>query len=160
MNYFIIVRGPLGIGKTTISKKLTSILNAKYVAIDSVLMKHGLDKIDNGHIPLSNFIRADNIILPELGKKRIVIFDGCFYHKEHIDHIIQILQCPHIVFSLKAPLEVCIERDRNRKKTYGKDAVEAVYHLVSRFDYGINIDLSGSIDQGIKEIITKLPRNY
>jgi tRNA uridine 5-carbamoylmethylation protein Kti12 len=164
MSYFIIIRGPLGIGKSTIAKRLAKILKAEYVPVDLVLEKHGLDEVDEnaGCIPASNFIRADDFILPSLEKKlkdgKKIIFDACFYHKGHIEHIVQHLPYPHYVFSLKAPLEVCIERDHNRKKTHGKDAAAVVYQLVSRFDYGIVIDVSGkNIDQSVKEILSHLP---
>jgi predicted kinase len=164
MSYFIIIRGPLGIGKSTIAKRISNILKAEYVPIDLVLEKHGLDKTDKnaGCIPASNFIKADDLILPELEEKlkrgKKVVFDACFYHKEHIEHLIQQLQYPHYVFSLKAPLDVCIERDSKRKKTHGKDAAAAVYYLVSRFDYGIAIEVGGkNINQSVKEIISHLP---
>jgi shikimate kinase len=34
MEYFVIIRGPLGVGKTTIAKRLAKQLNAKYISID------------------------------------------------------------------------------------------------------------------------------
>ncbi|MBN1169486.1 AAA family ATPase [Candidatus Micrarchaeota archaeon] len=164
MNYFIIIRGPLGVGKSSIAKRLSKILEAEYVPIDLVLEKLGLDKVekDVGCIPAANFIMADDHILPTLEKKlregKAVIFDACFYHKEHIEHLIQHLPYPHYVFSLKAPLEVCIKRDYKRNKTHGNDAAAAVYQLVSRFDYGIVIDVSSkNINQTIKEILSYLP---
>jgi shikimate kinase len=165
MSYYIIIRGPLGIGKSTVAKKLSEILNAKYIDIDSILKKKGLDKVDKDMecIPAKNFIKADEIILPKikenLNKGKIVIFDACFYHKDHIEHIIQNLSYPHYIFTLKAPLEVCIERDSKRKKTHGKDAATAVHYLVSKFDYGTMIDISKkSIDQAVQEILSYLPK--
>lgn len=165
MSYYIIIRGPLGIGKSTIAKRLSEILDAKYIDIDSILKKQGLDKVDKnaGCIPTKNFIKVDEIIFPEikekLNKGKIVIFDACFYHKEHIEHIIQNLLYPHYIFTLKAPLEVCIERDSKRKKTHGKDAATAVHYLVSKFDYGTTIDISKKgIEQAVQEILSYLPK--
>ena len=163
MGYFIIIRGPLGVGKSSIAKKLSRILRAEYVPVDLVLEKYGLDKISGGCIPLASFIKADDLILPEIGKKlesgRIAVFDGCFYHKRHIKHLVRRLPYTHYVFSLKAPLEVCIKRDSRRKKGYGKAAATAVYGLVSKFDYGIAIDASGkSTARCVNEILSRLPR--
>jgi len=165
MSYYIIIRGPLGIGKSTIAQGLAKILHAEYVPIDSILEKHSLDAIDKGAkcIPARNFIKADEIILPSIKEKlkigKKVIFDACFYHKEHIEHIIKNLPYPHYVFTLKAPLEVCIKRDSKRKKTHGKDAATAVHHLVSRFDYGIVIDTNKkNLKQTIEEILSHLPK--
>jgi len=87
-----------------------------------------------------------------------VVFDGNFYWKSQIDDLIKRLDFPHYVFTLKAPLSVCIKRDINREKTHGKDAVEAVYKKSTEFDYGIIINNGNkNIKRTIKEIITYLP---
>lgn len=165
MGYYTIIRGPLGIGKSTIAKRLAKILNAKYISIDLILEEYGLDKVevDAECIPAKNFIKADEIIIPgiseSLKKGKKVVFDACFYHKQHIEHLIQKLHYPHYIFTLKAPLETCIKRDENRKKTHGKEATKAVYKLVSRFDYGILINTDNkAINNIVKEILSYLPR--
>jgi predicted kinase len=163
MAFFIIIRGPLGVGKSTIAQHLAESLDAEYVPMDFVLEEHGLDKMDKdaGCIPLASFIKADEIILPRINEKlaegKNVIFDACFYHKEHIEHLAESLPYVHYVFTLKAPLAVCIERDNGRKKKHGKEAAAAVHRLVSRFDYGIIIETEGkSVDQTLKNILTHL----
>ena len=84
MTYYIIIRGPLGCGKSTIAKKLSKILNAKYIAVDRVLDKHKLtgDKED-GYISQKSFIKANEITASKarkiLDEDKIVIFDGNFY---------------------------------------------------------------------------------
>ena len=95
--YFIIIRGPLGVGKTTVSKKLVQILNADYISIDEVLEKRGLDKMDEkeGTIPAKNFIAANEFVLDKVKKTissgKIVIFDGCFHQREQLDHLLRYL---------------------------------------------------------------------
>lgn len=162
MGYFIIIRGPLGCGKSTISKRLAKILNAEYVSVDEVLAKHGLDKVDPDAecIPAENFIKANEVVLPEakrhLSNGKVVIFDACFYHKEPIEHLIKNLPYQNYVFTLKAPVDVCIARDRARDKTHGEDAARAVHSLVSRFDYGTVIDITKPLDEVIKSILSKM----
>lgn len=164
MSYFIIVRGPLGSGKSTLSEKLAKKLDTKLIAIDEVLKNLDLDEIDEkeGCIPAKNFIKASESVLPEvkeqLQKGKIVIFDACFYHKEVIEHLIQKLTFPHHIFTLKAPLELCIKRDNERNKSYGEGAACAVHSLVSRFDYGNNIDVTGSIEDSLNSILSYLPK--
>ncbi len=70
MSYYIIIRGPLGSGKSTLSAKLAHKLDAKHVHMDEVLEKHGLDKMppDAPCIPAENFIKANEIVLPEVKK--------------------------------------------------------------------------------------------
>jgi predicted kinase len=166
MSYYILIRGPLGVGKSTIAKKLANKLEGYYILMDDVLAKHGLDKVPPQAkcIPVENFIKADKLILPEarnyLQRGKVVVFDACFYHKTHIEHILQNLDFPHYAFTLKAPLKVCIGRDCKRNKVYGKEAAAAVHNLVSRFDYGIVIDTSKlSIAQTVKKILSHLPES-
>jgi len=161
MCYFIIIRGPLGIGKTTIATRLAKILKAEYVPFDLLLEKYKLDQVPPSEpcIPAANFIKVDNIILPKIKKllkKKIVIFDGCFYHKKHIQHLIKNLKFPHHVFTLKAPVSVCVSRDLQRNKTLGKDSAKAVHWLCSKFDYGIVIKNNKTINETVKEIISYL----
>lgn len=166
MTYFIIMRGPLGVGKSAISEKLAKILGAEHISLDKVLEKHHLDKCDEalGCISPQNFIKADELIVPYvesvLKKGKIVIFDGCFYHREQIDNLLaKLKEYRNYAFTLKAPLDVCIQRDAGRKRVYGDGAAAAVHSLVSRFDYGALIDTSGkTIEATIKEILTHLPR--
>ena len=164
MCYYIIIRGPLGVGKSTIARRLAKLLSAKYISMDLVLEKHGLDKVSHYEecIPVKNFIKANNIMLPEAKAKlnagKIVVFDGCFYHRKQIQHILGSLSSLHYVFTLKAPLKVCIARDSKRKKSLGKGAAAAVHHLVSRFNYGVVIDTNKkNASQTIKEILAYLP---
>jgi len=48
MSYFIIIRGPAGVGKTTIAKKLAARLGETYISFDKIMREKGLDKIE-GH---------------------------------------------------------------------------------------------------------------
>ena len=156
MSKLIIIRGPLGIGKTTIAKKLAEELSAKYISIDKILEESGLDKEDNNFTP-DDFIKANKIVLPSikenLQKGKIIILDGCFYFKEQIEHLEKNLPFKSYIFTLKAPIEVCIERDKKRKKVYGEKEAREVYKLVSKFDCGIIINTENmSVNQVIKEI--------
>jgi adenylate kinase family enzyme len=161
MSFFIILRGPLGIGKTTIAEKLSKKLKAKHISIDKILEENNLDREDNNFIP-EDFIKADNIILADVKKDlsngKIVIFDGCFYFKEQIEHLEKSLKpFKGFIFNLKSPLETCIIRDSKRKRVYGEQAAREVYELVSKFDYGIKIDTEGkTANSVVKEILDKL----
>ena len=163
MSYYIIIRGPLGIGKSTVAKSLAKFLNGKYSSIDDVLAENGLDKIDKneGSIPVKNFIKGNEIVIPKIKQSldngKVVIIDGNFYHQEQIIHLENNLPFKHYVFTLKATLEVCIKRDAERKNSYGEDAATAVYNLVSAFDYGIIINTENkTVQQTIKEMVTFL----
>ncbi|EKE05212.1 MAG: hypothetical protein ACD_19C00397G0003 [uncultured bacterium] len=162
MSYYIIVRGPLGCGKSTISDKLSKAFNAEHISVDRILDDHGLteDKED-GYISQASFKQANEIIAPKakqlLKNGKPIIFDGNFYWKSQVDDLIEKLDYPHYVFTLKIPLEICIERDQSRNKTHGRDAVEAVYKKSTEFEYGTLIDATGSIDETIEKILSYIP---
>jgi tRNA uridine 5-carbamoylmethylation protein Kti12 len=162
MAYYIIIRGPLGVGKSTIAQALTKRLRASYISVDDVLAENGLDVRGNRPcIPAENFIKADHIVLAAakaaLKNGKIVIFDGCFYHKEQIDDLERNLSGKHFVLTLKAPLELCVKRDSKREKPCGEAAAKAVHALVSRFDYGIIMDTKGkTAGQCVEEMLSHL----
>ncbi len=164
MIYYIIIRGPLGSGKTTIAKQLAKSIDAQYIAIDRVLDKHGLtQEHEDGYISQNSFLKANEIVLPKarklLEKGKTVIFDGNFYWKSQIEDLIQKLDFPHYVFTLKAPLQICIGRDSKRKKPHGMDAAAAVYEKSTSFDYGTSIDVTKPLSVIIDEMISCLGNN-
>lgn len=164
MSYFIITRGALGSGKTSTAKELAHVLGAEYIGIDDILQEQNLDAIDpdQGCIPSEQFIKANTAILPRarewLGNGKIVIFDGCFYHPEAINHLVQNLPYPRYIFTLRVPMELCVERDSQRANAYGEVATRAVHQLVSKFDEGIVIDGNGTIADVIEKILLHLSK--
>lgn len=161
MSYYIIIRGPLGCGKSTVTRKLAEKLKAEYFEVDRVLDEYDLEKdIEDGYISQKSFINANEIISAQakdfLEKGKRVVFDGNFYWRSQVDDLIKRLDFPGYVFALKAPLEVCIERDRGREKTHGEDAARAVYKKSTEFDYGAVIDLTKSLNEVVEDIISHL----
>ena len=162
MKYYIIIRGPLGCGKSTISEKLAKKLNAKHIVYDRILDKYNLtgDK-EEGMISRKSFLKANKIAVIEakkiLDRDKPVIFDGNFYWREQINNLIKNLKYKYYVFTLKADLKVCIGRDSKRSKVYGKYAAEAVYNAVAKFEYGMIIDNnSKTVNEVVREIISYL----
>lgn len=163
MSYLVIIRGPLGCGKTTVAKKLASRIKGKYFSVDKILKKYKLGyDVEDGNISQKSFLKTNEILSPEakkfLDKNKPVIFDGNFYWRSHIEDLIQKLKVPYYIFTLHAPLEVCIERDKKRFKTYGVEAAEAVYKRSTSLDYGVEIDTTEPIESTLKKIITFLPK--
>jgi len=163
MSFYVIIRGPLGCGKSTIAKRLAKTLDAAYAELDRVLDEHDLtsDKED-GYISQASFIKANGIIAleagPVLNSGRPMVFDGNFYWRSQIEDLVNRLEFPHYVFTLKASLEVCIARDAGRKKSHGGDAAGAVYAKATEFDYGVVIDVDRTPDACIQDIISHLPK--
>lgn len=159
-NSVIIIRGPLGVGKTTIGKILAERMEAKLYSIDDLLKESGFDRVDPklGCIPLANFLAVQEDIIPDIKKhlaKHSVVIEGSFYHKDQIDFFFKNLQENPLVITLKADLETCIERDKKRRPSYGVGAVTSVYNLVSKFDDGLVLDIEGKPRDFIVETMQK-----
>ena len=163
MSFFVIIRGPAGIGKTTIAKRLAKKLKGSRISFDKIMEKHKLDKIEGTCIREPQFVQANEITISrakkKLSKGKAVFFDGCFYHKSQIRHLIKNLRYPHFAFTLKADVQTCIARDKKRgKNKIGAQRIKAVYNLVSRSDYGIVINVSNKTEKEVlKKIISYLP---
>jgi predicted kinase len=156
MNFYVIVRGPLGVGKSTVSRKLAQVLRAEYISVDRVLDEY--DIWYSGR--LSEFLRVNAIVARRAGrfltKGKPVIFDGNFYWKTQIRDLEKRLDYRHFVFTLKAPLDVCIQRDAGREAPHGSEGARAVYAKSTRFDCGIGIDATRSLDRTIRTIRSTL----
>lgn len=162
MNKLIVIRGPLGVGKSTVARKLAERLNGCYVSIDDMMSDLDLDKAEEGGgIPVRNFIQANESIIPSLkqslSSNQPVIVDGNFYHQEQLDHLFSETGNENEIFTLKAPVEVCIKRDMGRNKPYGEAAARAVHMMVSRFDAGTVIDVANlDADQVVGKILDRI----
>jgi len=168
MTYYIIIRGPLGVGKSTVARKLADKLHAKYISIDKVLENHNLDKVEGKAIPVENFLKANELVFPMV-KETIsrgipVVFDGNFYYKRQLgdlEYLMETIQTGinRYAFDLKASLKTCIKRDRKRHGSYGPDATEAVYKAVSKFKYGTPINTQRrSADAVVREIMENIEK--
>lgn len=164
MSYFIVINGPLGSGKTTNAKKLTYDLKGEYISLDQLLKENDLEDIESDSgIRASSFVKALDMVIPVakkcLTKNTIVVFDGCFYHKEVLDHLIDNLDYPHYLFTLEAPVETCIERDKCREVTLGEDAAKAVHNLVSDLAFGNIVDADRNFEETYQDILSYLPQD-
>ena len=61
MEYCIIIRGPAGVGKTTIAKELARNLDADYFSFDEIMEENKLDTIVGDGIPSKN---SETMYLP------------------------------------------------------------------------------------------------
>jgi predicted kinase len=159
MSFFLIVRGPLGAGKSTIARALAQALGAEVVSIDEILE---LQEWDGGSEAL--FLAA-NVVAAERARglllRRVpVVVDGNFYWESALQDLAERLPFPHEVFTLKVPLEVCIERDRLRSPSYGEEATREVFEKVARVDRGIPIDGTRGIAHIVQDLRSHLPRSW
>lgn len=156
MVFYIIVRGPLGVGKSTVAERLAKEIEGELISIDRLLDEHGLWEAGR----LSEFLQANAIAAERaqgcLEKGTPVIFDGNFYWKTQIEDLVHRLDYRHYIFTLKAPLRVCIERDRRRDRPHGRAAAREVYVKSTKFGYGIGLDATRPIASILRAITSRL----
>jgi predicted kinase len=159
MVFYIVIRGPLGIGKSTVAKRLAKNIGAEYISIDRILDEHGLWEAGR----VSEFLKANHIAVERaqrfLDKRIPVIFDGNFYWKSQIEELIRQLDYRHFVFTLRAPLRVCIERDRGRADPHGSQAAREVYAKTAMVHYGTGLDATRPVESVVREIISQISRD-
>jgi shikimate kinase len=153
MKKIIVIRGPLGVGKTTVSKILAQKLDVEYLSLDKIIDDNNLNS--TARIPLENFLKANNIIQNIATKsKKTFIIDGCFYYQEQIDDLTQKFHDDILFFSLTTNVEKCIERDAKREKVYGEDSARYVYMVTTKIKVGHEIDTSKiTAEEAVEEIM-------
>lgn len=162
--YCIVVRGPLGSGKTTIARKLAHHISAQYFSVDEVIDQFGLgDDIEDGYISQKSFIGANEILIPKiiqlLEQGRSSVVDGNFYWKSQVEHLQDAIGSNLIIITLEASFETCVERDTGRDKSLGEGAVRVVGEKVREFEVGYHINAEGGIDETMDNIM-KILNSY
>jgi predicted kinase len=146
----------LGVGKSAVSKRLAEKIGARYVSIDRILDERNIWYSGR----LSEFLRTNEIAATEarrwLSKGTPVVFDGNFYWKTQITDLTHRLQFPHHIFTLEAPLAVCVERDGRRRPPHGPEAAEQVYAKTHRFRAGIGVDATRSVAQVVSDLVARI----
>lgn len=157
----IIIRGPLGVGKSTIGLKLSAALNYTYVSLDQVIDDNKLVPPGVEGVPLESFLEANKLLLQFARQsKEPLLIDGCFYHQEQLDDLVAKLDGAVTIFTLTCSVEKCVERDSKREKVYGEDAARFVHMMTNNVKAGVEIDTTAlSADETIAMIMKKLARN-
>jgi predicted kinase len=159
MPFYLIVRGPLGAGKTTVAGALAESIAGRVVSIDAILEEM---EWDGGSESL--FLRANEVATRKardaLDHGVPVVFDGNFYWQSALDDLAGRLPFPHRVFRLDVPLEVCVERDRHRAPSYGEEATREVFEKVARVRSGIPIDGSRPVAEIVRAMVSRIPRGW
>lgn len=164
VSFYLLLRGPLGVGKTTIADRLARAIPAEHILIDRILDERSFEEWEDGYISERSFLRvnevASEIARPLLERGTSVVFDGNFYWRSVIEDLLRRLRFPHFVFTLTAPLAVCVERDRGRPTSYGSEAAQEVYAKVTGFDYGIDVDAARPVEVVVGEILRRVAETF
>jgi len=150
------------VGKTTVANALAKALPGHVVSIDAILDRHGLEEWEGDYISVQSFLRANALAAEEarqvLAQELPVIFDGNFYFRAQIDDLLERLEFPHAVFTLRAPLSECIARDARRAVPLGEESARMVYSKVGEVEYGTGVDALRPVPEVVAEIVRQVQR--
>ncbi len=162
MSYYAILRGPLGVGKSEVSRRVATVIEGSYISIDEILEVENLERWDADCISEASFLDANRFAAdrarPDLSRGKPVVFDGNFYWRSAIEDLLERLPWPHVVCTLTAPLSVCTDRDSARVPSHGAKSAQQVYHRTLAFDYGTVIDATGALDTVVAAVLGELRR--
>jgi predicted kinase len=158
--FAVVIRGPLGIGKTTVAKRLARSLRGGWISVDAVLEEEDLEQWEDGYISETSFLRSNAFVVeratPWWAKDAPVVVDGNFYWASQVEDLTRRWSVPWVVFTLRAPRSTCLERDAHRKRPLGEESVRDVFAKVVSFESGIPVDATRPLPAIVADLMARI----
>src|SRR5690348_6946089 len=101
MAFCLLLRGPLGVGKSTVAQEVARRERAELLSVDRILEDRGLEEWDEDRISLRSFLRVNDVLVPvareDLRDGTSVVIEGNFYWREQVHDLIARLEFPVLV---------------------------------------------------------------
>lgn len=158
---YLLIRGPVGVGKTTtvraLQKRLKEAGHKAYcLSFEHFRAQHNL------LIPTyENKKRGLELLIPELQQRindgYLVVFEGVFYEKEFLDYIRDNLGVNYLQINLFAEKSTCLARDAQRNKSRGVTNVEETWEFLKRENNKDNKEITLSTENlSVDEVVNKI----
>ncbi|HTT26617.1 MAG TPA: AAA family ATPase [Thermoplasmata archaeon] len=166
----LVLRGPLGIGKSTVAAALGRRRQARVISIDQILEDEGLEEWGVDRVALRSFLRANQTAASAARAASAAgvpcVLEGNFYWREQLEDLLPRLPPPAVVVRLIGSVELCLQRDSGRPDPrrdegaragnhLGEEAVRAVFGFVRPFNGEVTISAEGSV----ADVIDRLDRS-
>lgn len=117
---YVVIRGPISVGKTIIGKLLTSKLcergySAELFSFDEIRGKYGI-KLPTDRNKAKGIVPLTRGANQAISNNVFPVIEGVFYEKDFLDIIQKGLQGRGIYFKLFAPLNTCLQRNSQREQ--------------------------------------------
>ncbi len=156
----ILIRGPAGVGKSTISKALKR-KKEGLVHLDVDSFKHLISK-ESSKTRTEIAHEVGSLFLQKLLEKGYsVVIEELFREKEYKEILKKVKKFKILVLKvfLKAPKKVLYLRDANRGKNKGKAVISKLHGIVKESGEDIVIDTSKvSVAEAVKKILLEIEK--
>ncbi len=161
MSVVVILRGPSGVGKSTISRHIQEKLGRNWVVIDVDAFKHYVPlKEDNVNRAERTEIAHDvsQFFAKELYEKGYNVILEEMYRQKHNDTLLKFLDdndMRYIKVFLRASLDDVISRSQHRDKKVPTEETRRLYGEVQPYEGDVVIDTSQYGSEDAAEVIIK-----
>ena len=163
MKDVIILRGPVGVGKSTISKLIQAKLGLKWCVINVDELKYPIPlQPDHSNRPERAQIAHDvsNFYAREMHRKGYSVILEEMYKKPKNDSVVAYMNengMSYLKVFLYAPVEATIERNNNRSKVIDEDEIRRHYAEIEAYDDDFVLDTTKfSAEEIADQIIAQL----
>ncbi len=130
--FVIVIAGPTGVGKTTLSKMLSKHFNCTYISEDEIAKEVFPDVYKEIEDYPDKLKIAENQLLKRakgiFDSGRYVVIDRINLEREFIEEMKKMFHNHLILWVLWPPMETTIERDKRREDwTSGEDTIRRFY---------------------------------
>lgn len=157
---YMIIRGPIGAGKTSVAERLSNVIAADhhtfFVEFDLFRRKLGI-----GDPIYKNRNRGTVLLAKRMNELMedgfLPVVEGVFY-ESNISYLINNVRGSGFLLKLMAPLDVCIERDKERIYSRGIERVVPVWNILQDPMVGeLVIDTN---DRAIDEVVADIYAHF
>ncbi len=158
----VIIAGSPGVGKTTIARRTCETIQkqlrciAVHVEVDDVRWMVLGDNSAYSHHPLWLEL-VESIVDKAMTFAEVVLIEGLFYETRTVERLL--IRYPNTkVFMLEAPLEICLNRNRNRKVISDRlddDEVKNL-HLLVRPNSWKRLDANQSMETLTMQLLSQI----
>lgn len=149
MTKAILLRGPAGVGKSTIGKQLQEQLSGNWANLDVDLFKHMISKesslfrSDTAHDVTLYFL--EKLLQSDVSVVIEEIFKEPFYYQTL--KLFEKYNCEVLTVFLTAPADTVVQRDKERAKHKGEDTIRMLHNEISPLSEKLIIDTSRNTTQ-------------
>ncbi len=137
---YIFIRGPIGVGKTSVSRSLYDRLRLNYY--NPFLLEFDRFRNENVEEQITdlNQQRAVELLVHKLNdlieSRCIPIIEGVFYQPELVSYLLNNVYGKSLRIKLFAPVDVCVERNQNRRFSREEFRVVNTWELLQQDEQG------------------------